>query len=322
MEPLQAVERVIGLLAGGAANEEAAERADAAQPLADRERHARAAAPVGDEAHLGLGAAQQPLEGSAVHVLAPAAHLGRARLDDAEVRAHGAALVGREHLGEPLVGHRLDTLHARPPPRQVPWVAHGAPDLLRRPRDRAAAADARQRYSSSYVSSAWTSYPSSAARPLRNASSIRNPHPTTVPPSCSTSRHSVRAVPPVARRSSCTSTRAPLATASVCSSSASVPYSRTYSARTVAAGSLPGLRASTNPAPSSRARAGPSRNPRASAPMTTSMSGGATSASPVTAASRPFGSARTGVMSLNPMPGLGKSGISRMRSSRFTSRTR
>src|SRR3954470_3258047 len=161
--------------------------------------------------------------------------------------------------------------------------------------------------------SACTSYPASRSRPSRNASSMRKPHATTVPPSCSTSRHSVRAVPPVASRSSWTRTRAPLATASVCSSSASVPYSSRYSARTVSAGSLPGLRARTNPAPSSRASAGPSRKPRASAPMTTSMSGGATPARPVTAASSPCGSARIGVMSLKPMPGLGKSGISRMR---------
>src|SRR3954469_7549897 len=145
---------------------------------------------------------------------------------------------------------------------------------------------------------------------------MKKPHATTVPPSCSTSRHSVRAVPPVASRSSWTSTRAPLATASVCSSSASVPYSSWYSARTVAAGSLPGLRASTKPAPSSRASAGPSRKPRASAPITTSTSGGASSARPETAVSRPAGSASTGVMSLNPIPGCGKSGISRTRARR------
>src|SRR3954447_15935373 len=147
---------------------------------------------------------------------------------------------------------------------------------------------------------------------------MRKPHATTVPPSCSTSRHSVRAVPPVARRSSCTRTRAPLATASVCSSSASVPYSSMYSARTVSLGSLPGLRASTNPAPSSRASAGPSRNPRASAPMTTSTFDGARAQRPVTAASSPAGSASTGVMSLKPIPGCGKSGISRTRARRST----
>src|ERR687885_138167 len=94
---------------------------------------------------------------------------------------------------------------------------------------------------------------------------MRKPQAATVPPPRSTSSHSAFAVPPVASRSSWTSTRAPGAIASECSSSASVPYSSTYSARTVWCGSLPGLRASTNPAPSSRARAGPSRNPRASA---------------------------------------------------------
>src|SRR3954470_21460151 len=147
---------------------------------------------------------------------------------------------------------------------------------------------------------------------------MRKPHATTVPPSCSTSRHSVFAVPPVASRSSWTSTRAPLATASVCSSSASVPYSSRYSARTVSLGSLPGLRARTKPAPSSRASAGPSRKPRASAPMTTSTSAGARAQRPVTAASSPAGSASTGVMSLKPIPGCGKSGISRTRARRST----
>src|SRR3954452_14792902 len=141
---------------------------------------------------------------------------------------------------------------------------------------------------------------------------MKNAQPTTTPSRCSTSSHSARAVPPVASRSSWTRTRAPCATASVCSSSASVPYSSTYSARTVSCGSLPGLRASTKPAPSSRATAGPSRKPRASAPMTTSTAGGDSCASPVTAASSPAGSASTGVMSLKPIPGLGKSGISRI----------
>ena len=88
-------------------------------------------------------------------------------------------------------------------------------------------------------------------------------------------------------------------------------------ALTVSCGSLPGLRASTNPAPSSRASAGPSRNPRASAPMTTSGScGRASSASCTTAASSARASAISGVMSLNPIPGFGKSGISRMKGRR------
>src|SRR3954453_16408939 len=94
---------------------------------------------------------------------------------------------------------------------------------------------------------------------------MRKAQATTSPSSCSTSWHSARAVPPVANRSSWTSTRAPAATASEWTSSASVAYSSTYSARTVSCGSLPGLRASTNPAPSSRATAGPARKPRAGA---------------------------------------------------------
>src|SRR3954447_901916 len=174
-------------------------------------------------------------------------------------------------------------------------------------------------YSASTRSSERTSYSARFSRPSRNASSMRKAQATTSPSSCSTSWHSARAVPPVASRSSWTSTRAPAATASEWTSSASVAYSSTYSARTVSCGSLPGLRASTNPAPSSRATAGPSRKPRASAPMTTSTRRSrARSASPVTAASSPSGEARTGVMSLNTMPGFGKSGMSRTSASRST----
>src|SRR4051794_19885542 len=148
---------------------------------------------------------------------------------------------------------------------------------------------------------------------------MKNAQPTTTPSRGSTSPHSARAVPPVASRSSCASTRAPCATASVCSSSASVPYSSRYSARTVSCGSLPGLRARTKPAPSSRASAAPSRKPRASAPTTTSTSSArATSASAVTAASSASADASTGVMSLKTMPGFGKSGMSRTKLPRST----
>src|SRR3954465_9260043 len=174
-------------------------------------------------------------------------------------------------------------------------------------------------YSASTRSSERTSYSARFSRPSRNASSMRKAQATTSPSSCSTSWHSPRPAPPVASRSSWTSTRAPAATASEWTSSASVAYSSTYSPRTVSCGSLPGLARTTNPAPSSRATAGPSRKPRASAPMTTSTRRSrARSASPVTAASSPSGEARTGVMSLKTMPGFGKSGMSRTSASRST----
>src|SRR5438067_408079 len=87
-------------------------------------------------------------------------------------------------------------------------------------------------------------------------------------PSCSIRSILALAVPPVASRSSCTSTRAPLGTASTCISSASKPYSSAYFAPTVRYGSLPGLRAATKPQPSLYARAEPRMKPRASAPTT------------------------------------------------------
>ncbi len=132
---------------------------------------------------------------------------------------------------------------------------------------------------------------------------------------CSRSAPPARAaVPPVASRSSCSSTRAPSASASACISSASTPYSRMYSADTVSCGSLPGLRAGTKPTPSSRAIAAPRMNPRASAATTKStFRGRAHSASSRhrLRRARPRSSS-SGVMSLNRIPGFGKSGMSRM----------
>ena len=86
-----------------------------------------------------------------------------------------------------------------------------------------------------------------------------------------------------------------------------------YSAETVSPGSLPGLRAGTNPAPISRASAAPRMNPRASAATTKSIErGDAHSANATTAASSAAGSSSSGVMSLKTIPGFGKSGMSRM----------
>ena len=65
-----------------------------------------------------------------------------------------------------------------------------------------------------------------------------------------------------------------------------MPYSRMYSAITTSCGSLPGLRAGTKPAPSSRAIAAPRMKPRASAATTKSTPRGpAHSAMPSTAVS-------------------------------------
>ena len=54
-------------------------------------------------------------------------------------------------------------------------------------------------------------------------------------------------VPPVAIRSSTSSTRWPVRTASVCISTAALPYSSEYSSATVRYGSLPFLRTGTKP---------------------------------------------------------------------------
>ena len=104
----------------------------------------------------------------------------------------------------------------------------------------------------------------------------------------------------------------PAATASVWISRRRCRIRAAYSARTVSCGSLPACARGR-----SRRRApGERRSEEEAAGLGADDDVDvrrASSARPVTAASRPFGSARTGVMSLNPMPGLGKSGISRMR---------
>ena len=70
---------------------------------------------------------------------------------------------------------------------------------------------------------------------------MTNVSPTTSPPSRSTSRAVAAAVPPVAITSSTISTRSPGAIASRWISSRSVPYSSSYSSRSISHGSLPGL---------------------------------------------------------------------------------
>ena len=109
-------------------------------------------------------------------------------------------------------------------------------------------------------------------------------------------------------------TRAPRAIASAFTSSAFSPYSSMYFAVTVSGGSLPGRRAGTKPQPTSTAIAAPSRNPRASAPRIRSgLRSAVHAASSSTACLSAAWSSRSGVMSLKPTPGSGKSGTSRMR---------
>ena len=88
------------------------------------------------------------------------------------------------------------------------------------------------------------------------------------------------------------------------------PYSREYSTRLVEDGSFPGLRIGTKPQPRRSARSGPKMKPRASGPTTKSGSHPSCWRS-VTNRSvmeevRP-GSPRTGVISLNITPSMGKS---------------
>src|SRR5438094_455952 len=130
-------------------------------------------------------------------------------------------------------------------------------------------------------------------------------------------------VPPVASTSSWMTTRAPCAIASAATSRAFSPYSSRYLAVTVSGGSFPGRRAGTNPQPTWQAMAPPSRKPRASAPRTRSGCRSAVhAASSSTDCRSAIGSSRSGVMSLKPMPGSGKSGTSRTRVFRSIAVTR
>src|SRR5690606_5889895 len=165
-----------------------------------------------------------------------------------------------------------------------------------------------------YFTSECTGKAESRWRPPRKASSRTNAAATTRPPSCSRSRAAARAVPPVASTSSMSRIRWPSWTASTCASRASTPYSRAYSMRRVRYGSLPGLRTGANPVPRWSATGAAKMNPRASIPTTRSTScDEKSSASCRTTAENSSASERTGVRSLNTIPGWGKSGISRTR---------
>jgi hypothetical protein len=80
------------------------------------------------------------------------------------------------------------------------------------------------------------------------------------------------AVPPVAIRSSMSSTRAPSLSrkASMWISTSSTPYSRAYFSPIVVPGSFPFLRMGTKPTPSFAASAAPKMKPRLSMPATKS----------------------------------------------------
>jgi hypothetical protein len=92
-----------------------------------------------------------------------------------------------------------------------------------------------------------------------------------------------------------------------------MPYSSVYSTVDVSQGSLPGLRTGMKPAPICRATAPPRMKPRASAAATTSTSSErAYSEIRSIALDSAPGSRSSGVMSLKTIPGLGKSGMSRM----------
>ena len=99
---------------------------------------------------------------------------------------------------------------------------------------------------------------------------MRKAQPTTAPPDRAMSRSVAAMVPPVASRSSTTSTRWPGVTASSWMARTSRPYSSSYSSSMVGAGSLPRLRTGTNPALSWCASAPPKMKPRDSTPTTTS----------------------------------------------------
>ena len=205
--------------------------------------------------------------------------------------------------------HALDL---RPPAREVSRVADRPPDGVRRRVEDPVAAHLRhpRRTLPGFVGNQRADLVRRERRaPPSCVSSIRNRQPATCAPAVSTSRQSAPAVPPVASRSSWTSTRCPgrprrrAARARRCRTRA-----RTRPAP-CRAGSLPGLRASAKPQPSSRAIAGPSRKPRASAPITTSGAHGrASSASAAIAASSASASASSGVMSRKRIPGSGSPG--------------
>src|SRR5215213_8371124 len=149
-------------------------------------------------------------------------------------------------------------------------------------------------------------------RPPSAWSSIRNEYPTTWAPSSARRRPVAAAVPPVAKTSSTTNTRASPAQASAWISKAPEPYSRAYSVLRRWYGSFPGFRTGTNPDSRPSATGDPRMNPRlsmATTCVTPSPRNGSVMA--CTVALKSPASPNNGVMSLNRIPGRGKSGTSR-----------
>src|SRR5215472_6375946 len=163
-----------------------------------------------------------------------------------------------------------------------------------------------------YLRNEVTGVGSSRFRPSRNSSSIKNCASTRFAPEFRISTAAAAEVPPVASKSSTSTTRSPSLTASVCISTSASPYSNEYLAISVLYGSLPRLRIGTNPTPSSYATADPKTKPRASIPTILSISlPRQRSKNRSIDARNKLGSLNTGVMSLNVMPFFGKSGTLR-----------
>ena len=146
------------------------------------------------------------------------------------------------------------------------------------------------------------------------SNSITKRAPRTFAPDSSQSLAQAEIVPPVASRSSMIMAFCPGSMASSCISREFEPYSSEYSTLREGAGSLPGFLTGTKAHPRRSARRGAKMKPRASGPTTTSgfqpnclMSSTNWS---VMEDNKP-GSRRTGVISRNIIPSMGKFGTVR-----------
>lgn len=104
-------------------------------------------------------------------------------------------------------------------------------------------------------------------------SSMTMRHPSTIPPDFCTNSQAAFNEPPVAIKSSTSSTRWPSLIASCCISNTSLPYSSLYSTEIVSPGNLPRFRTGTQPIDNSDAIMKLKRKPRASRPTTASICG-------------------------------------------------
>mmetsp|Transcript_15685 Transcript_15685/g.42547 ORF Transcript_15685/g.42547 Transcript_15685/m.42547 type:complete len:226 (-) Transcript_15685:2208-2885(-) len=155
--------------------------------------------------------------------------------------------------------------------------------------------------------------PLTLLRPFRKGNSMTQPAPTTSAFTFFMRLTPAFRVPPVAMRSSISTTRCPGSTAPSCISILSELYSVTYSSEILGPGSFPGLRRGTKGTPSARARGAPNINPRASKPAMTSTFWSlycCTKRSMVYW--KAVGFSRMVVTSQNRMPFFGKSGTPRI----------